>query len=66
MTLLTEIDAFLAEASMSPTAFGQRALNDPAFVPNLRAGRDPKWSTVERVREFMREHRATAPSPEAA
>ena len=65
MTLLQEIEVFLAEAAMSPTAFGLLTLNDPAFVPNLRSGRDPKLSTAEKVRAFMQEHRER-PSPEAA
>ena len=53
MTLLAEIEGFLAQSGMSATAFGIDALNDPGFVPGLRAGRDPKLSTAERVRAFI-------------
>lgn len=53
MSLLGEIEAFLSSNGMSATAFGAQALNDPPFVQQLRSGRDPKMSTVERVRKFM-------------
>ena len=53
MTLLQEIEAFLLANSMSATAFGADALNDPPFVAQLRNGRDVKLSTAERVRKFM-------------
>lgn len=54
MQLLDEIEAFLKASGMSATAFGTQALNDPAFVQDLRDGRDPKLSTADRIREFMR------------
>lgn len=60
MTLLDEIEAFLEAKDMSATAFGIKALNDPPFVAQLRAGRDIKMSTADRVREFMREYTADA------
>lgn len=53
MTLLQEIEAFLNRTGMSATAFGAKALNDPPFVQQLRDGRDPKMSTVDRIRDFM-------------
>lgn len=53
MTLLQEIEAFLLANSMSATAFGADALNDPPFVAQLRNGRDVKLSTAERVRKFI-------------
>lgn len=55
MDLLNEIEDFLKSSGMSATAFGQRALNDPPFVQQLRDGRDPKMSTAERVRAFIRD-----------
>jgi len=48
--LLAEIEAFLADARMTPTAFGRLALGDPGFVFGLRAGRDCRRSTAERAR----------------
>jgi len=41
---------------MSATAFGAQALNDPPFVAQLRAGRDIKKSTYDRVKAFMAEY----------
>ena len=63
--LFREIVAFCGAHSMSPTAFGSKALGDPPFVAQLREGRDCKMSTVERCRAFMADERA-APSAEAA
>ena len=56
MTLIEEIEAFMAAQSMSATAFGQKAINDPRFVHDLRNGRDFKSSTGDRVRKFMAEY----------
>lgn len=58
MALIDEIDAFLTRTGMSATAFGTEVLKDPPFVFQLREGRDCKMSTVERVREFIREWKA--------
>ncbi len=65
MTLLQEIEAFLEAQSMSATAFGTKALNDPPFVQQLRNGRDVKMSTVEKARAFMRDFEAD-PSKESS
>ena len=51
--ILQTIEAFLVEFDISASAFGAKAFNDPPFVANLRAGRDPKWSTIEKCIEFM-------------
>jgi hypothetical protein len=56
-TLLDDIEAFLASTGMKHTAFGSRALNDPAFVTRLREGKDIQTKTIERVRAFMEDHR---------
>lgn len=68
-----EVEAFLARTSMSQSRFGQLACHDRAFVTDLRRGREPKPSTVTKVREFMREHESAtkkslpeASSPRAA
>lgn len=67
MALLNEIEAFLASTGMSATAFGTKVLNDPPFVQQLRAGRDPKMSTAERVRQFIADFVLNAgPASEAA
>lgn len=56
--LLAEIEAFLEEARITPTAFGRDALKDPGFVFGLRSGRDTRRSTSERARAQMRAFRS--------
>lgn len=51
--LITDIEHFMNETGMSASAFGKGAVNDAHFVPNLRDGREPKFSTIARVRAFM-------------
>ncbi|MEO1908775.1 MAG: hypothetical protein ABGX08_17310 [Citromicrobium sp.] len=55
--LLTEIDAFCAAHDMSPSRFGELAMNDKPFVTQLREGRDIRFSTAQRIRTFMAEYR---------
>jgi aspartate carbamoyltransferase catalytic subunit len=52
-TLITEIDTFTALHGINERDFGLQALNDKNFVPQLRAGRDLRMSTVVKVRDFM-------------
>jgi homoserine dehydrogenase len=56
--LLGEIESFLTETRMTPTAFGRDALSDPGFVFGLRFGRDCRRSTTERARAQMARYRA--------
>lgn len=52
----TEIEDYLQERGLAATAFGNEALGDPNFVFDIREGREPRLSTIERVREFMADH----------
>jgi hypothetical protein len=61
--VLAEIEAFLDLSGMTPTAFGQRALNDPTLVRELRQGRECKRGTRSRIREFIQ---AAAGAPQEA
>lgn len=61
MALLDDIETFLDEAGISPTALGDQALGDRHFVRQLRNGRRVWPETEEKVRSFM-----AAYSPEAA
>lgn len=62
--LLPEIEAFLAEAKMEPTTFGQQAVRNWQLVARLRAGGDLRRDTEDRIRSFMAAHRATrCPAP---
>lgn len=51
--LLSDIDGFLVRTGMPPSVFGLRAVHDPNLVRNLRAGREPRFATLKRVRDFM-------------
>ncbi len=53
--LLEEIARFCAHHDMSETRFGELVLNDKPFVSQLRAGRDIRASTVEKIRAFMQD-----------
>ena len=55
---ITEIEAFLAETGMKPTALGRAAVNDGKFVFDLRRGRACSLRMADRVRRFMAEHKA--------
>lgn len=49
----SEIEAYLSKTGMSPTAFGRTAAGDPGLVFQLREGREPRFSTISRVRAWM-------------
>ena len=53
---LRAIEMHLAQTRVSAAAFGRQVANDPRFVFDLRRGREPKWRTRERVREFIANH----------
>jgi len=55
-TLISEIEAFLVKHGMAPSRFGALAIGDARLVADLQTGRDPKASTVDRVRRFMSEY----------
>ena len=52
-TLLHDVASFLVRHKMPESRFGDRALGDPAFVRNLRNGREPRAVTAAKVRAFM-------------
>lgn len=56
-TLLHDIDAFCRAHSIADSRFGLLAMNDKAFVSQLRGGREVLPSTERRVRTFMAEYR---------
>jgi len=51
--LLREVEKFLNRSQTAPTRFGRDAVGDPRFVFDLRRGREPRPTTVERVRAFL-------------
>ena len=58
--LLSEIDAFVLENAGTETSFGLDALKDGKFVSDLRKGRIPSLTTIDKVRAYM------APAPRRA
>lgn len=64
--LIKEIKAFLKEADMSPSTFGEEAIGDRALMITLAKGRDLKIATVERIRKFIAAERAKPRSKKAA
>jgi hypothetical protein len=52
--LLNEIHAYRAKHGLDRTKFGILAANDGHLLPRLEAGREPRRSTVEKVRAFMK------------
>jgi hypothetical protein len=56
-----EIDSYLSATGLTPTAFGDKAASDPNFVFELRNGREPRRSTIAKVRAFMANRRKPVP-----
>jgi hypothetical protein len=50
---LARIERHLEATRTKPTEFGRAAVGDPCFVLNLRRGRSPKLSTVDRVMAYL-------------
>jgi hypothetical protein len=57
--LLADIEAFCQAFGVSPTAFGIRTMNDPAFVGMLRRGRVVRVDTYQHLMSWMSEYSAT-------
>lgn len=55
-TLIQDVETYCSENGISESRFGELALNDRHFIRQLRAGRDLRMSTLERVRQFMAEN----------
>lgn len=51
--ILGEIEAYISEEGLSLSAFGELSVGDPRFVFDLKAGREPRRKTVEKVKNFM-------------
>jgi hypothetical protein len=64
--VLLAVEEFLQAADMTPTAFGQRALNDPTLVHEMRKGRECKRATRQRILEFITAEKAARQAQRAA
>jgi hypothetical protein len=56
-SLIDDIEAFLVETGVAPSAFGMRAMGDPTFVFELRQGRDVLFATEAKARAQMTTYR---------
>ncbi len=61
--LLAEIERFLTRTGMNATDFGHQAVGDVAFVHRLRAGKDTRLKTADRVRAFMESNKTVSGKP---
>lgn len=54
--LLDEIVGFCQSAGITPTEFGKRSCNNPAFVTRLKKGNySPSLRVAHRVRTYIKE-----------
>jgi len=51
--LLRRVERHLRRFDVPPARFGSEALQDPRFVFDLRAGREPRPRTVARVDAYI-------------
>lgn len=56
--VLAAVEEFLRQSKMTPTAFGQRSLNDPTLVHEMRKGRECKRSTRAKIMGFIAAEKA--------
>ncbi|WP_177236257.1 hypothetical protein [Albimonas pacifica] len=56
--LVERIERFCADRGMHLTAFGREAVNDTSFVSRLKAGRECRRRTLQRVEAFMKSYAA--------
>jgi hypothetical protein len=53
---LNQVEDFLKSKNISPTTLGLKSINDPRLVFMLRAGRECREETQERVLNFMKNY----------
>ncbi len=53
MTVLYDINQYLARTRMPATLFGRLAVNDPRLVHDLKRGRQPRPAMERRIRDFI-------------
>ena len=56
--ILDRIDHYLRATRSTPSRLGRNAVGDPNFVANLRDGRQPRPSTLERVIAYIEREEA--------
>ena len=51
--LLRDVEKYLRNSNTPATRFGREAVGAPRFVFDLRNGREPRPTTVNRVRAYL-------------
>jgi hypothetical protein len=64
--LIAEIDEFCERAGVSRTTLGLKAINDPALYSTIKAGRELRRMTRQRVRDFMADYQIPSATEESA
>lgn len=59
-TFKSTVEAFIANNNLTPTRFGKEFVGDPLFVFQLREGREPRFSTREKVLKAISKSEGTA------
>lgn len=62
-TLLTEVEAFLADTGMGPTYFGTQSCGNSELVGRLRKGKTVLLPTAEAVLAYIHRERAARNLP---
>lgn len=57
--LVEAVQQFCERHAVPKSRFGELALNDPSFVAELEAGREPRRKTVAKVLQFIERHKKT-------
>lgn len=58
--LIARIDAFLERHGMAESRLGRDAIGEAQLVADIRAGRSPRLTTLQKLAEFMRDTDAAA------
>ena len=53
MSLLAKISRVCEQHSIPPSRFGREAVGDPRLVGDLRAGRELRPRTIERINSYI-------------
>ena len=59
-TFRAKVEGYIEGRGISPTQFGKRFAGDPLFVFQLRNGREPRFSTRQRILSAMEQHSEAA------
>jgi 2,4-dienoyl-CoA reductase-like NADH-dependent reductase (Old Yellow Enzyme family) len=51
--ILRRVEHYLRQSGMAATTFGRRVARDPRLVHDLRRGREPGRSMIDRIETFI-------------